>query len=103
MNDENLPIINGNHDPEIDGLTTQKVPCGAAVHMSAEVMEHGILLIHDDLPLIQLFFNLDKKTKKLEHHFELVKPKTKLIKDYVIDLKRPVPKKIIQPEHKIVV
>lgn len=101
MNDDNLPIINGHKDPEIDGLTQQKVPCGAAVVLSEDVLKHGILFIHDDLPLFQLFLEVDIKTKGVKHTFQLVKPKTKLVKDFLVDVIRTEPK-IATPKKEII-
>jgi len=86
----------------IDEKTQQKVPCGAAVLLNPDVLQHGILLVHDDLPLFHLFLEVDPETKSVQHTFQLVKPESPAIQDYVIDVIRTEPK-IVTPKKEIII
>lgn len=96
-----MVIANG-ETPLIEGLTQQRVPCGAAVLLDDKVMKHGIVLVHPDLPLFQLFLELDPKTKMIKHRFELIKPKSKLVKDFAIEIVDAEPA-VVQPERPLII
>lgn len=84
--------INGSPAPQIVGEMTQTIKCGAAIHITPEVVEHGIIFIHPDLPIFKLFLN--KKGDKIEHRFELCKPIVPEVKRFAIEI---VPSSVVMP------
>ncbi len=76
-------MVNGSETPDLIGETTQEIKCGAAVHLTPEVFEHGIVFLHPNLPLFKLFLEA-APNNKLNHRFEVCKPLFPEIKRFAI-------------------
>lgn len=95
-------MVNGSevNIPKIGG-TVQKVLCGAAVHLTPEVIEHGICFIHPDIPLFKMYIGRDPKTGKILHKFEVCQPLFPEITKFsihVVEGENAMPSEVASPE-----
>lgn len=85
----------------IKDSSTQIVRAGAAVRLNPETMEHGMLLLHPDLPLFKMYIKFDIETKVLSSHFEKIKPDNDSIVNFEIEIVEEE-KTIIQPSNELI-
>jgi hypothetical protein len=82
--------MNDNPNPEAvpNPITPLKVlDVGALVPIDEEVLKHGVLFVHPNLPPFKLLFKIEDNL--LKHSFEVVGP-------------APQPSSIIMPENKLI-
>lgn len=79
---------NQNPDQSADPIVpTQVLDVGALVPIDEEVLKHGVLFVHPQLPPFKLLLKIEDNV--LKHAFEVVGPP-------------PKPQNIIMPENKLI-
>lgn len=94
------PITAANVKPKIE----QRIPCAAVVRLDDVFLEHGLLMIHPELPPIKLYLKLDLAKHTITgHHFEVVQAKHGDQTNFAIEIHEAAAPPITVPERKLII